>query len=208
MKTLHLVITLVLLVLIIDNSASAQIGKPFDMKIESPSMQFQSGVKAQYVMCQPNYRTLVIKIEDNSPACVKPETAPILVERGWGIWVGTSIQQTIPLLSNSMKIKNSNFTIDYDIMGNGKVLDANMDLQSKSLILSLETTTNGTLTVSIPRALLDVTKNNRGMGGFYMISDGKETTFTQIRALTTDRTFSIPFTNGTHEIEIIATQLI
>lgn len=193
---------------VISNSASAQIGKPFDIRIESPSVQFQSGVKAQYVICQPNYFTLVIKLEDNSPVCVTPETASILAERGWGTWIGTSVQQNIPILSDSMKIKNTNFTINYDITGNGKVLDANMDLQSKSLIVSLDTTNNGTLIISIPRALLDVTKNDRGMGGFYMLADGKETTFTQIRALTTDRTFSIPFTNGTHVIEIIGTQLI
>ncbi len=27
---------------------------------------------------------LVVKAEDGSPACVKPETSKILVERGWG----------------------------------------------------------------------------------------------------------------------------
>jgi hypothetical protein len=118
------------------------------------------------------------------------------------------MQQNIPILSNSIKIENSNFTINYDISGNGTVLGANMDPPSKSLILSLETTSNGTLTVSIPRALLDIKENERGIGGFHMIADGKETSFTQVRAVTTDRTFSIPFVNGTQKIQIIATQLI
>jgi hypothetical protein len=212
MKTLHLSIIVLLMILVssqaISNLVFAQIGKPFDMRIEPPLTQFKSGVKASYVMCQSNYFTLVIKSEDNSPACVKLETAQKLVERGWGTWIGTSMQQNIPILSNSIKIENSNFTINYDISGNGTVLGANMDQPSKSLILSLETIGNGTLTVSIPRALLDIKKNERGIGGFYMIEDGKETSFTQIRAVTTDRTFSIPFVNGTQKIQIIATQLI
>lgn len=212
MKTLRLSIFVIFLILVssqaITNSAFAQIGKPMILRLESPSIQFQSGVKAEYVICQPNYFTLVIKLEDNSPACVKPETSPILVQRGWGTWIGTSVQQNIPILSNSINIRDINFTLNYDIVGIGKILDANMDKQSKSLILSLETTSNGTLTVSIPRALLDVTKNDRGMGGFIMLADGQVTSFTQIRDMVTERTFSIPFTNGTQKIEIIAYQLM
>ena len=210
MKTLHLfiIITFVLATIVISHTAFAQIGKPMTLGLDSPFMQFQSGVKAEYVICRPNYFTLVIKLKDNSPACVKPETAPILVQRGWGAWIGTSVQQNIPILSNSINIRDINFTLNYDIVGIGKILDANMDKQSKSLILSLETTSNGTLTVSIPRALLDVTKNDRGMGGFIMLADGQVTSFTQIRDMVTERTFSIPFTNGTQKIEIIAYQLM
>ncbi len=210
MKTLHyfIIITLVLVVLVINHTAFAQIGKPMTLGLDPPFMQFQSGVKAEYVICQSNYFTLVIKLEDNSPACVKPKTAPILVQRGWGTWIGTSKQQNIPILSNSTKIGGTDFTLNYDIAGNGKILDANMDTQSKSLILSLKTSSNGTLTVSIPKALLDAKKNDRGMGGFIMLKDGQETSFTQIRDMMTERTFSIPFTNGTQKIDIIAYQLI
>jgi hypothetical protein len=211
LKTQYYIIVILLILVSsqeIVNSAFAQIGKPWMLGLESPSTQFKSGVKAEYVICQPNYFTLIIKLEDNSPACVKQETAKILVERGWGTWIGTSVQQNIPILSNSVKIRDINFTLNYDIAGNGKILDANMDTQSKSLILSLETTSNGTLTVSIPKALLDATKNDRGMGGFTVLKDMQETAFAQIRDMMNERTFSIPFTNGTQTIEIIAYHLI
>lgn len=105
-------------------------------------------------------------------------------------------------------VTNANFTINYNISGNNKLLDANMDLQSKSLILSLQSTNNGTLIVSIPRALLDIKKNDRGMGEFYMLADGQETDFKETHTTLTDRVFSIPFQNGTKDIEIIATELI
>ncbi len=47
-----------------------------------PLEQFKSGVRAKDVICGQGFE-LVIKIEDGSPACVKPETAQKLVERQW-----------------------------------------------------------------------------------------------------------------------------
>ncbi|MHB8602597.1 MAG: Hint domain-containing protein [Nitrosotalea sp.] len=50
--------------------------------ISSPLKQFKSGIAAQDVTCN-NGLQLVIKSEDNSPACVTPDTASKLVIRGW-----------------------------------------------------------------------------------------------------------------------------
>jgi len=49
---------------------------------ESPLQQFKSGIAAKNVVCT-NSLTLVIKAEDGFPACVKPNTAQKLIERGW-----------------------------------------------------------------------------------------------------------------------------
>src|SRR6185312_884453 len=108
----------------------------------------------------------------------------------------------------SINVTNTKITLHYNISGNNKLRDANMNLQSKSLILSLESTNNGTLIVSIPRALLDIKKNDRGMGQFYMLANGQETAFKEIHTTLTDRVFSIPLQNGTKSIEIIAIELI
>lgn len=64
-------------------STTGQIGNPWIMGMSSPLQQFRSGVKVQDVKCQPNYFTLIIKSENGYPACVKMDTAQILVERGW-----------------------------------------------------------------------------------------------------------------------------
>lgn len=56
---------------------------------ESPLQQFKSGITATNVKCADGF-TLVIKSEDGSPACVKPDTANILRERGWA----TNVPQT------------------------------------------------------------------------------------------------------------------
>lgn len=50
--------------------------------LASPLMQFKSGISASDVKCQQGFG-LVIKSDDNSPACVKPDTAAKLVAWGW-----------------------------------------------------------------------------------------------------------------------------
>ncbi|HEX5457846.1 MAG TPA: hypothetical protein VFX64_05610, partial [Candidatus Nitrosotalea sp.] len=59
----------------------------------SPLKQFKSGIAAKNVICVDGL-TPVIKAEDGSPACVKPETAKILYERGWGIFDRKLIEDT------------------------------------------------------------------------------------------------------------------
>ena len=49
----------------------------------TPLGQYRFGVGAQDVYCSNGYN-LVIKSEDGSPACARPGTANILIERGWG----------------------------------------------------------------------------------------------------------------------------
>ncbi|MGI0072881.1 MAG: hypothetical protein ACREA3_03600, partial [Nitrosotalea sp.] len=47
--------------------------------ILSPLKQFKSGTLAQDIKCGQGFQ-LIIKLEDGSPACVKPDTAIVLVE--------------------------------------------------------------------------------------------------------------------------------
>ncbi len=51
--------------------------------ITSPLQQLKSGIEAKDVVCKVGLQ-LIIKKHDNSPACVTPYTANILVDRGWG----------------------------------------------------------------------------------------------------------------------------
>lgn len=50
--------------------------------MSSPLAQFKSGISANDVKCKQGLQ-LVIKAEDNSPACVTPDTATKLMSRGW-----------------------------------------------------------------------------------------------------------------------------
>lgn len=48
----------------------------------TPLQQFKSGIEAKNVKCNEGLE-LIIKTKDNSPACVRHDTANILIERGW-----------------------------------------------------------------------------------------------------------------------------
>ena len=50
----------------------------------SPLEQFRSGTNAKQVECMTGFQ-LVIKSENNSPACVLPSSASVLMTRGWAL---------------------------------------------------------------------------------------------------------------------------
>lgn len=50
--------------------------------ILSPLKQFQLGINGKDAQCRDGFQ-LILKVNDGSPACVKPDTAHILIERGW-----------------------------------------------------------------------------------------------------------------------------
>lgn len=88
-----------------DNKTYSQYVAKFSVKSDvispdhmSPLKQFKSGIAANDVKCVQGFQ-LVIKSEDNSPACVKLQTAQKLVERGWG-WAMQPIDSLKPLLPN------------------------------------------------------------------------------------------------------------
>jgi hypothetical protein len=64
-------------------TGSTSNGPPPLQKILSPLQQFKSGTLAKSVQCDQGF-TLVIKIEDGSPACVTSQIAQALTVRGWG----------------------------------------------------------------------------------------------------------------------------
>lgn len=74
-----------------DNSGATNAGAVYVIsnqtieKIMSPLQQFRSGIAEKDVQCNQGLQ-LIVKAEDGSPACVKPQTAQTLVEHGWGFW--------------------------------------------------------------------------------------------------------------------------
>lgn len=65
------------------NITNSFIGNDLIPIISSPLQQFKSETKTEDVKCREGFQ-LVIKSVDGSPACVRPDTAKILVKRGWG----------------------------------------------------------------------------------------------------------------------------
>ena len=107
---------------------------------------------------------------------------------------------------NTIKVDGTDYSVSYSIT-NGKVLGIKADTQSKSLIVSIQTTGDGQLTITLPRALIDAKMNDQTDDQFVVVNDGQEAAFTETKT-TTDRTLTIPFTDGTGQIEIIGTFIV
>lgn len=109
---------------------------------------------------------------------------------------------------STIPVDGTSYSISYTIT-NGKVLDIKADPASKSLTVSIQTTGDGLLTITMPRALIDATNSDGTDTKFVVLNDGQENTMANETMTThTDRTLAIPFKNGTQQIEIIGTFVI
>ncbi len=109
---------------------------------------------------------------------------------------------------NTIQVDGTNSSVTYSIT-NGKVLDVKADSNSKSLIVSIQTTGDGVLTITMPRTLIDAKKADNTDDQYFVLNDGQENDqFQEIQTTNTARTLQIPFTDGTSQIEIIGTFVI
>jgi len=109
------------------------------------------------------------------------------------------------ITATSITIQDSTDLILYEIT-NGKVINSIPDLDAVSLLLYIESTDDGSITLTIPRSVLDAITNNED-DQFFVLVDGEEVDFEEI-ATSTERTLTINFLAGTEEIEIIGTFVI
>ena len=70
------------------SSSSTDIAIDFNSKYWSPLKQFKSGVPDNEIQCRESLIPVVR--HDGTPACVKPQTAEKLIERGWTIPLDTA----------------------------------------------------------------------------------------------------------------------
>ena len=152
---------------------------PFTIKNEplmaSPSLktQIKNGISPDFLTCTDGFE-LIFKLRDNSPACVKPQTAEKLIERGWAtneesqgvIQLKQNIQkqtiQTIPASSRTVV----NFYVndnDLNISPNG------IDIVSTSGLI--EITINGVM-IDAPKNMIETSPNS---GKFFLKIELPET---------------------------------
>jgi predicted secreted protein with PEFG-CTERM motif len=115
----------------------------------------------------------------------------------------------------SIAVTGTDFLVNYSIKG-GKVLSITPSIPDKSLIIEIQTTGDCTsiqcsLTVTLPRGLIDARMGPDGTSGddenFFVLVDGTEVDVDETTT-STDRTLTIPFEDGSTEIEIIGTFVI
>ena len=107
--------------------------------------------------------------------------------------------------ATTVTIQDSTDLISYEIT-NAKLINVIPDLDAVSLLIYIQAIDDGSITLTIPRTVLDASIND-GDDEFFVLVDGEEVDFKEITT-STDRTLTINFSAGTEEIEIIGTFVI
>ncbi len=107
--------------------------------------------------------------------------------------------------ATTLTIQDSTDLILYEIT-NGKITNVIPDLDAVSLLIDIEAIDDGSITLTIPRSVLDSTINDND-DEFFVLVDGEEVDFEEITT-STDRTLTIEFLAGSEQIEIIGTFVI
>ncbi len=130
-------------------------------------------------------------------------TAEASFEFGGSTVIPTEDPSTVT--DTTFSVQGSSDLVGYEITG-GKLLGVSPDVESNSLIISIDATSDGSLTLTIPRSVLDATING-GDDDFFVLIDGEEGDFDETTS-STDRTLTIAFPAGAEEIEIVGTFVV
>jgi len=108
--------------------------------------------------------------------------------------------------ATTVTVQDSTDLISYEIT-NGKIINIMTDMDAKSLLIDIEAWDDGSITLTIPRSVLDAKINDGDDDEFFVLVDGEEVDFEEIKT-SEDRTLTIDFLAGTEQIEIIGTFVI
>ena len=109
-------------------------------------------------------------------------------------------------VEKTYQMEGASDLIGYEITG-GKLLSIMPDVDASSLIISIDATSDGSVTLTIPRSVADSLLENGEDDDFFVLVDGEEVEFNETTS-STDRTLTIMFPEGAEEIEIIGTFVI
>ena len=109
------------------------------------------------------------------------------------------------ITETTIAVHDSTDLIFYEIT-NGKLKNVVPNMDDISLHVYIEAMDDGSITLTIPRSVLDASINE-GDDEFFVLVDGEEVDFEEITTFM-DRTLTIDFLAGTEQIEIIGTVVI
>ena len=108
-------------------------------------------------------------------------------------------------LKGPIEVQGTDYEITYTITG-GVIKQVSPDQEAESLIITVDSISNGTLFIQLPRDVIDA-KFGDDDDEFFVLIDGLDTGYEETKS-TNDRTLTIQFPAGTEEIEIIGTFVV
>ena len=133
------------------------------------------------------------------------EQTAIQFEYGGTVFAG--VKDAIPEFEvienedNLQSVSLEDYELDYQLTG-AKIILINPDFEMKSLIIEIETYSDGDLRITFPKDVIDTDEE-----GFFVLVDGVETVH-EATSNMENWSFVIPFSHGSEEIEIIGTYVI
>jgi predicted secreted protein with PEFG-CTERM motif len=139
--------------------------------------------------------TYTVKVQYGLPS--------VIAETNFEFSTGTSIDSKIFEVDVG---DQGTFDVEYSITG-GTVKDMTIDFEGLALIVSIDSTSDGKVTLKIPRELIDAKTSSGTDDVFIILIDGSEVEAKQ-EALSNLRILTIGFLEGDSDIEIIGTQVV
>jgi hypothetical protein len=107
----------------------------------------------------------------------------------------------------SLKVGNQAYPIKYQITG-GKVNGVAIDKDNSTIVANISTTSNGSLTIELPRNVIDSKNPGNVDDKFVVFIDGNNVAFDEVKNNTQARTLKIDFDNGSQQIAIAGTHVV
>lgn len=119
----------------------------------------------------------------------------------------TSDEMDAPAMDMSMgmvTVDGTEIAPDFTIDG-GSVLAMHTAPQENMLVIDIEAMQDGSLTITLPRDLIDSRTASDDDSMFFVVVNGEEAVVDEVSTLDDSRTISVDFPGGTEKIEIIGT---
>ena len=107
----------------------------------------------------------------------------------------------------SLRLGNKAYPIKYQITG-GKLAGLSAERDNMTLIVNVSSTSDGKLTIELPRNVIDSQKQGNVDDNFAVFEDGQYVVGNEIRTNAQARTLMVGFDNGTSVIEITGTRIV
>src|SRR5574338_1198564 len=111
----------------------------------------------------------------------------------------------------AVKGGSDTFCVPYEVTG-AVVTKATANGATKSLVLNIETESDGSISLAIPRVVLDSRSGDDGVSGddteFIVLVDDEEADFEETSSDDSTRSLDITFSEGASQVEIIGTHAV
>ena len=108
--------------------------------------------------------------------------------------------------SNSLKLSDSDHVLSYDLSG-ANLKNILPQPESNSLMILIDSIDDGSLSIALPRDVIDAKSANGLDDSFFILVDGEEALFDETIS-ETERIISVNFPAGSEKVEIVGTFVI